>query len=340
MVSAEALDRVLLCGVNWLGDAVMSMPALQCYRAAHPATTIELLTKPPLASLWAMHPAVDAVHMLDPGTAGVFSTARRLRAEQFGQAIVLPNSFRSAFVPWWARIPRRRGVPHRGRAGLINERVMLTLSAAQRHQAYEYVGCFGVTPVGELPTPVLRLPDAAELRAQSELGGDGTPWLALIPGAARGPSKQWPADRVVTVAQAASAALKGLRCVVLGTAGEAALCAQVAGEIGPSALNLAGMTSLVELAALLARCRVTLCNDSGGMHLSAAVGTPVVAIYGLTNPAVTGPLGTGHRVVAAEGVTASRQIARDSEAARQALASIPAARVSAALIELLTGVSA
>jgi heptosyltransferase-2 len=334
MNESEAAVRVLVCGVNWLGDAIMSMPALQAFRAAHPNVHLTLLSKPPLAALWSMQPAVDAVHLLDSGNGGVFSTGRRLKTDAFESCYILPNSTRSALVAWLARVPRRHGVRHAVRALLINQPVTLSTAPQARHQAYEYFDILGLSPPpGPLPAPQLTVPAEAAGRAREWLPkGKGT-WIALIPGAARGPSKQWPPDRMVAVAQALLP--RDCRFVVLGTRAEAELCAHVATQIGPAALSLAGSTSLCELAAVLAGCAATLCNDSGGMHLSAGVGTPVVAIYGLTNAAVTGPCGPGHRIVAAQGVMPSRRIARDSEAARSALASIPPERVETALMEIL-----
>jgi len=124
---------------------------------------------------------------------------------------------------------------------------------------------------------------------------------------------------------------------VFGTGGESELCAEVARGIGNDAVNAAGKTSIRELAAVLAACAVAVTNDSGGMHLAAAVGTKVVAVFGVTDPDKTGPIGSGHRVIAAEGVRRSRDLAPDSPAARAALDAIPADVVLSAVGEALGG---
>jgi heptosyltransferase-2 len=124
---------------------------------------------------------------------------------------------------------------------------------------------------------------------------------------------------------------------VFGSGNETDLCETVTAGIGRKALNLAGQTSLPEFAALLSSCGVVICNDSGGMHLAAAAGAKVVAVFGMTDPAKTGPMGKGHRVICAEGVRQSRDIKRDSSEAAVALKSISADRVAAAAREVLAG---
>ena len=158
--------------------------------------------------------------------------------------------------------------------------------------------------------------------------------MGLLPGAARGPSKQWPPDHFIAVGRQL-AARPGCRIVVFGARDEASLCRAVAEGIGPAAITLGGETTLSELAALLGLCRVVVANDSGGMHLAAAAGARVVAVYGLTDPAKTGPIGHGHRIVCAEGRPRSRDIRRNSREAKDALASIRPDRVLEAVMELL-----
>jgi len=151
---------------------------------------------------------------------------------------------------------------------------------------------------------------------------------------ARGPAKQWPAASFSATGRRLAHAA-GARIVVLGTAGETALCRAVAADIGPAAISLAGRTTLPELAAVLGRAACAICNDSGGMHLAAVMGTPVVAIYGLTNPAKTGPLGRGHRILTAPAGVRTRDVARDSAQARAALAAVSADAVADAALATL-----
>ena len=159
------------------------------------------------------------------------------------------------------------------------------------------------------------------------------PWISVIPGAARGTSKQWPAERYAETA-AALVAQTGGSVVTLGTKSEYAACQQVAAAAAPNGLNLAGATTMEELAAVLALSAAVLCNDSGGMHLAAAIGTPLVALYGITNPAQTGPLGDSIRILQ-HSSRRTRDVPRRSSEAQKALRAIPASEAVQAVLDLL-----
>jgi heptosyltransferase-2 len=159
------------------------------------------------------------------------------------------------------------------------------------------------------------------------------PLIGVMPGAARGPAKRWSAERFAEAARRLRAELGG-SVVVMGGAGDAEACAAVVAGVGDGVLNLAGVTTLGEWAALLAECRLVLCNDSGGMHLAAALGVPVVAVFGITDPIRTGPLGTRCRVVQ-HSMQHDRAVPRESAAARAALAAVTVDEVVAAAQELL-----
>ena len=158
--------------------------------------------------------------------------------------------------------------------------------------------------------------------------------LGVIPGAARGSSKQWPPARFVETVRRVRAA-EACRVAVFGTGAEHDLCDGIVRALETPALNLAGQTDLATLAAGLARCDVVLSNDCGGMHLAAAVGTRVVAVFGVTDPRRTGPLGGGHRIIAAEGVRPDRDVPRESIAATAALRSITSEQVGGAVLDVL-----
>ncbi len=331
--SAEprAGPRVLVVGVNWLGDSVMAMPALQRWRGRHPAAELVLLVKPALRPLWALHAAPDAVWVCPPGPGGLWRAVRDARAAGFDAAYILPHSFRSALVPFLARVPRRIGPPGHGRDWMLTERRALPRDPARRHQAFESLAVLGED--GPLEPPRLRLAPGLQARAEALLGGPGPCRVALLPGAARGPAKRWPADRFAEVGRQLIARLK-CHMVVLGSEPERPLADSVARAIGPEARSLAGRTSLPELAAVLARCVLAVANDSGGMHLAAAAGTPVAAVFGLTDPSRTGPLGAAVRVLQAGG-PGRREVPRDSEEARARLLRVTPDDVVAASLELL-----
>lgn len=331
------MPRTLVYAPNWLGDAIMAMPAIQVWRKWNTGTTLTLLTKPALAGLWNLHGAVDDLVLLRPGPWGTLRAARELRHRGFSEALVLPNSFRSALIPWLADIPRRRGFSRQGRGALLTEHVLPRLSATRAHQSWECADILlgeGWWPGEGLPSPRLKL-TSYDLRSACRAFGlppDGHR-IGIIPGAARGESKRWPFFGEAAARLARE--IDGTRFVVFGTAAETALCRQVAQSIGPAALCVAGQTSLPQFAALLATCRTVLCNDSGGMHLAAAVDTPVVAVYGLTNPATTGPLGRGHTLLRPPGVTGNRAITRKDREAIRALHAIPPERILAAVRQVL-----
>ena len=328
------VQSILIVSPNWLGDAVMAMPAVHRFRSEHPQAQIVVLAKPGVAALWRMHDSPDEVIELRPGNGGTFAAARSLRARKFSQAIILPNSFRSALIPFLAGILKRRGTAFHARGLMINDRVSLAGSSETgvvEHQAREYFQILCGSPDGVLADTGFRPPKAALL---AELNADAdTIWVGIIPGAARGASKRWP-----YFAQAANHVLRersDVRFVVAGSAGEALLCAEVAAAIGEQAVSIAGRTNLTEFAALLSGCRLVMCNDSGGMHLASAAGVPVVAVYGVTDAAKTGPIGANAVVICAEGVQASRKVPRESALAEAALASIRPERVAAACLALL-----
>ncbi len=313
--------RIVVRGVNWLGDAVMTTPALHRLRGRFPDAEIVLLTHDKLAGLWPGHPSVDRV-LTFGRQEGVWSVARRLRAERAGLALLLPNSPRSGLEAWLARIPRRVGGTWRWRDRMLTDVVpaapgivvmrkrseaeiaRLVVGSAEAaspppsssHQIHHYlrlVGSLGgdVAPVA----PHLHVTSAelGTMRAKFGLDPD-TRWIGLNAGAEYGPAKRWPKERFIIAARQAHERL-GCGFAVFGGKADTALADEIAVGLGTlgvprSALRvLAGRTSLRELCAALAACRVVLTNDTGPMHVAAAVGTPVVVPFGSTSPELTGP---------------------------------------------------
>ena len=343
MIPASPVDRtpgppprILVCGVNWLGDAILSMPALQAFRWENPDADLTLLVRPALAPLWAMHAAPTRVLSLPPaGTAGLRPLARSLRERGIDTAYVLPHSFRSALPPWLARIPSRIGLPgHFPRDLLLTDVRPPARGPGREHQVYEYLDLF-FPGAGRrtFPPPALSVPPPVLERLHETLDALPRPWISLIPGAARGPSKQWPTEHYA-LAAAKLMAETGGSIITLGTAAENDACQQVAAAAAPNGMNLAGRTSLEELAGVLALSAGVLCNDSGGMHLAAALGTPLVALFGITHPGQTGPLGRTQRILQRSDLR-SRDIPRRSAKAEKALRSIPPDEAVQALLPLL-----
>lgn len=330
-----ARARVLLCGVNWIGDTIMSLPALEAWRAANPDAHLTVLVKKALRPLWEMHAAADAIETFDDTSSGTFAIGRTLRAAGFHQAIILPNSFRSALIPFLGRIPQRIGAPGHFRSPLLTQRIRHRPEPGRAHQAFESYALFGLPPPEHLGPPHLLVSEGARESALAKIANLPRPIVGLIPGAARGPSKRWPAPRFIALARRLVLE-RGCGVALFGGPDDHELCAEIEEAIGAASVNLAGRTGLKEWAAALACCDLVVCNDSGGMHLAAAVGAPVVAVFGLTDPDRTGPLGGACAIVRA-GPPGSRDIPRDSAAARQALESIPADQVFAAAEPFLAG---
>lgn len=316
-------ESILMVSTNWIGDAIMSMPALQMFRAAHPDSQITVLARPLIRSLWQMHPDVNHFQTMEEA----FPTIGKLRQTHFDRAYIFPNSFRSAFVPFMAGVPRRIGVSGQWRRLMLTEPVSLSGG----HQQFEYMKILGVQ--GAPPAPQLRVPAESFQTLEEKLQifpMVGKPLITLLPGAARGPSKRWPPEHFVRLAKKLRDTL-GALVVLGGGPDDAAVCGEIAAQTG--AFSLAGQTTIPEWAALLKRSACVVSNDSGGMHLATAVGTPVVAIFGITDPKKTGPL--GRSVVLQESTVQRRDIARNSEEAARALAAISPDRAFDAVAKLL-----
>jgi len=325
----ENPERILIVSTNWIGDAIMSMPAVQLFRRAHPEAELTVLARPLIRALWAMHPAVDRLETMGKPQ----PTVQSLKPAHFDRAYIFPNSFRSAFIPFLAGVPRRIGARGHWRRLMLTETVRLP----DGHQQFEYLKILGVQ--GEPPAPQLAVPEESFNSLNNRLAAAGfrpacRTVITLLPGAARGPSKRWPAEHFIVLAKRLRAEL-GAQILLGGGPDDAAVCAEIAAAVGPEAISLAGQTTVAEWAALLKMSQCVVSNDSGGMHLAMAVGTPVAAIFGITDSRKTGPL--GRSVVLQKSAVKSRDIARDSEAARRALEAVMPDEVFAAVTGLLNG---
>jgi heptosyltransferase-2 len=284
----------LIVAPNWIGDSVMSLPVLRAIRRAHPGDRLAVVAPGGPAAVYQAEGSAGTILI----RSGLLADAARLRREHFEEAWLLPNSWRSAVAPLLARIPARIGYATDGR------KMLLTHSVAEmgrsRHQLRDYDALLisrGVEP--DLEPPRLAVPAAASDRAGRALESAGlrgeAPVALLAPGSAGMPAKRWPAERYAELGNRLGA--EGLACAAVVGPSEREIAAAVSGGTRP-ALPILGLDlDPVELAALLARARVVVANDSGPMHLAAAVGTPVVGLFGPTDPARTGPAGRKTRVV-------------------------------------------
>ena len=326
--------KTLICGLNWLGDSVMSLPGLELFQRVHPSAELTMLVKPGLSLFWSMHPFLDRILPLEEGIKGTCSTVRLVKQGHYSCAYILPHSLRSALIPFLARIPSRVGLPGPFRHSLLTEVVPPPSDHQQQHQAYEYMNLLAPGMEGSLKIESrLQPPPEAYENAQHLLQGADRPFVVLVPGAARGPSKQWPAHHFIALGKKL-VAQGGLHVVALGTGAETPLCQGVVSSIGKPAMDLSGRTTLTDLASILREASAVVANDSGAMHLASAVGTPVVGLFGLTDPKKTGPLGSASRVIQ-KSKNGSRDIKRQSRQAEEALEAIDPGVVYEAVLDCL-----
>ncbi len=272
---------------NWLGDAVMALPAVRNLKTMLVRDPLTVAAPEKLAALWRACPFVDRVIALTEPKK-LRTTARQLRAEKFGSAVLLPNSLRSAAEAMLAGIPQRIGYAKGGRRWLLTEAVSVPArNPARLHQCFYYL---------DLIAAVGGPADASVPGLRKEAVSPDSPFMvAICPGAEYGPAKRWPIENFLTVARHFIARHQA-HIILLGAAGDASLAAELAAKL-PEAENRVGKTSLAEFMAALAGAQLVFCNDSGAMHVASVLGVPTVAIFGSTEPQLTGPLGSRTRVV-------------------------------------------
>jgi heptosyltransferase-2 len=291
---------------NWVGDAILSVPALRAIREAFTEGEITVLARPWVAELYTRENFCDEVLLYDrdgkhAGLGGRLRLASELRARRFDRAILLQNAFDAALLAWLARIPRRIGYDRDGRGWLLTDAIAVPrpgdIAAHQRYYYLELLRRSGL---------IDRIPECPEIRIRTDAGRGRTLFarfgvggervLGVSPGAAFGSSKRWLPERFAAVAAELANEWEA-EVALFGSRGEAAACQTIADALGHRAYNLAGQTSLSEFIDLAAACCAFLTNDSGSMHIAAAAGVPTVAVFGPTNPAATGPASSLARIV-------------------------------------------
>ncbi|HEV2149400.1 MAG TPA: glycosyltransferase family 9 protein [Longimicrobiaceae bacterium] len=290
MTREDPASPTVVRAPNHLGDLVMALPALA---AAGGADVQVVRWLAPLLEMVRQEDGtgVRRVLPLDRGSRGTLDAARELRRLRYARGILLTPSFSSALLFRLGGVRHRRGTPTDSRGPLLTDRVVLP--SARVHRAALYAALVSGELPGRPPVPRLHVP-AREASRWRELAGraDG-PLVGVFPGS-NAPSRRWDADRYAALVRRLDR--RGVRVAVFGSPSERALTAEVAGG---RALDLGGRTDLPLLAAGLAECALLVTNDSGPMHLAAAVGTPTLSLQGPGDPAVTRPLGDGQHMVRA-----------------------------------------
>ncbi len=287
----ETVRRLLVRVPNWVGDAVMSLPVLAGLRRFFPLAEITVLAARRVAPLFGSQPRVSQV-IRYPEDRSRWKVLWELRG-QFDLALALPNSLESALGLWLVGVPDRAGYHTDARRPLLNLAVAGRQKLAGLHTVFYFLGLLqavGMVTTFTPPTLYLEareMASAAELLAGAAIASHG-PWVGLSPGASYGPAKRWPPERFAALGDALQRDA-GARLVLLGGPEERPVADRVRECLHSPVLDLVGQTDLRQALGVLSQLRVLITNDSGLMHAAAALGLPLVALFGSTDPVATGP---------------------------------------------------
>ncbi len=304
------IHRILIRFTNWIGDAVMALPALEAVKENFPDSTITVVGKPWVIPLLENHPSVD--HILPLEKRGkypadlfeVLRVAARIRRGGFDLAILFQNAFEAALLSRLGGIGLRIGYNTDGRRFLLSHAILRDKSILGQHQVNYYLAILRALGwQAETRDPRLYISDndresTCSLLSQKDIGEDDF-LVGVSPGAAFGPAKRWPAERFAEIGDRAVEAWHA-KVLILGSKGDRPIGECIDANMKHETLNLCGSTALGEVMALIDRCRVFVTNDSGLMHIAAALNVPTVAIFGSTDPVATGPRSENAVVVKSE----------------------------------------
>lgn len=301
--------RILIRATNWVGDAIMALPALRAVRNKFTEAQIAIVARPYIADIYSGQDLCDELIPYDPkglhrGWKGRELLAKELRARRFDVALLLQNAFDAAWLAWRAQVPQRIGYARDGRSVLLTNAVPVPKAGGMPpHEKFYYLELLRrvgwIDRLSDDAHITLQVSKVARERARQILEGAGVRphvlRVAVGAGASYGSAKCWPPDRFAK-------ALNDLLAhgdadiILFGTATEAAVSAAIANAMQRPPIDLTGKTSIADLPALLSQCHLFLGNDSGAMHVAAAVGLPVVAVFGPTDPEGTAPV-TPHATI-------------------------------------------
>lgn len=335
--------RVVVRATNWLGDGVMSMPALRQLRDALPHAHVAVAAPPAVGDLY-RQPGIDEVIPWTSGRGrtdviGRWRCATRIRALRFDAAILLQNAFEAALVMWMAGVPLRIGYDVKGRGWLLTHPVPVpATTAGPTHQSQYYLALLQRAGITETMPPGVRptLAPFAVDPGKRLLPNEGS-WIGVAPGASNGTAKRWLPERFAESSAMAARAL-GARVVLLGSPADSEICARVVTALrstGTEAMDLSGRTPVGSLMTVIASCEAVLTNDSGAMHVADALGIPTVAVFGPTCEHATGPTGPGSAVVR-HSVDCSPCLLHECPVDHRCMRGVASARVAEALIRVVT----
>jgi heptosyltransferase-2 len=291
------LDKILLRGANWIGDAIMTLPAVASVRAAYPKAHLAILAKPPVTDIYKLFSAANEIIPYEQkfdNPPGVLRLAYELRRKKFDAAILLQNAIEAAIIAVVAGIDVRAGYNSDGRGLLLTHAIHRTRAILKIHQIDYYLemvkalGCADVDRAMHLET-YLSSATAREILRQ-HLPENGKTIMGIAPGATYGPAKKWLPERFAQAGDSLSRDLNA-QVILFGGKSDWETAEQVRQQSRNGMLNLAGKTTLHEAIHLISQCRLFISNDSGLMHVAGALNIPTVAIFGSTNPVTTSPPG-------------------------------------------------
>lgn len=300
--------KILVRATNWIGDAILSIPALEAIRQRWPGAEITILARPSVTELYSGQAFADrtvtfASRSRNPGA--LEKVAKELRRQQFDCAVLLQNAFSAAWLAWRAGIPQRIGYARDGRGILLTEAIAVPKPGEiPPHEACYYLALLqragwveAIPSVQQITLKVTAESSQSAERRMRDAGlAAGKRRVAIAPGAAYGSAKCWPAERFAAVADALVDDF-GVDVVLFGSRSEIDICREITESMRHPTVSLAGQTSMSEIPAFFSRCHLFIGNDSGAMHVAAAVGLPIVAVFGSTDAEGTAPVTSRCKVV-------------------------------------------
>ena len=295
--------KILIRATNWVGDAIMALPALRAVRKRFPDAEIAIVGRPYIADIYRDQEICDRLIPYDPkglhsGISGRERLAAELRAQKFDVALLLQNAFDAAWLAWRARIPERIGYARDGRSFLLTKAVPLPRHGEiPAHEKFYYLELLRragwLDSVQDEAFISLRV-SKEKCRSADEFlcksgARQGALRIAIGAGASYGSAKCWPPPRIAEVANQLQSEADA-DVILFGTAAEASVSTAISAEMRRPPIDLTGKTAIADLPALLSQCHLFIGNDSGAMHVAAAVGLPVIAVFGPTDPEGTAPV--------------------------------------------------
>jgi heptosyltransferase-2 len=333
-----ALNKILLRGPNWVGDAVLAIPAMKAIRNAYPQAEVTLLVRPWVAGVFSSAPFIDRVWS-EPRPGGLMDWIRlsgSIRAKGFDLALLFPNSFESAAMAFFGRVPQRVGYATDGRSWLLTQSIKP--GGSKRHQIHYYLELASAVsasvehPSIEIEASLEERSQARKLLASAGIAADRK-FLVLNPGAAYGSAKRWGEDRFAEAGDTLASEFD-MDVAIVGSETERSIAERVQALMRCRVTVLNGKTSLETLIGVISESSLVVTNDSGPMHISAALGVPTVAVFGATDDIVTGPWGRRTRIVK-EPVDCSPCMLRECPIDHRCMTRVSADAVARAARELM-----